>query len=537
MAGARLGFCGTLRQRGEVALGPGNRLADQRLDGGERALVGPARERESAARAASAAGPADPVDVILGMMRHVEIEDVAHRRNVEATRGDIARHQDRDLAGAEAVERQRAGALVHVAVERRDVEAVARQRLLQQRHVALAVAEDEGVVEIDLAPDEPAQYVAFLVPLRPYRHELLHDGGGGRGRARHLDPLRVVQEDVGEPLDLGRHGGGEEQGLAREGDHLHDALDVGDEPHVEHAVGLVDHEELDAGEQELAALEMVEQAAGRGDQHVGAAHQLGVLVTEGDAADDQSHVELVVGAVAVEVLDDLGGELAGRLEDQRARHPCAGAPILQERQHRQGEGGGLAGAGLGDAEHVAAGEHMRDGLGLDRRRLGVAGRGDGLEDLVAQSEVGKGHIVQKNRCAREMAKDRRGGQRHGRRRNGLAWMTGSRQPPRRRVAWTLRALSECVNRRPRRRAALSAALRTHIPRDGLQAWCRLFSRTGRDRARGLVVSRRIQGRHPAPDRMLPSLCETFRALSCRHSDPRKHSAHIRRRSRFMSWLS
>ena len=32
---------------------------------------------------------------------------------------------------------------------------------------------------------------------------------------------------------------------------LHDALDIGDEAHVEHAVGFVDDQELDAGQQQL----------------------------------------------------------------------------------------------------------------------------------------------------------------------------------------------------------------------------------------------------------------------------------------------
>ena len=73
------------------------------------------------------------------------------------------------------------------------------------------------------------------------------------------------------------------------GRQLEDALDVGDEAHVEHAVGFVDHHDLHAGQQQLAALEVVEQAAGRGDQHVDAAVELGFLVAEGDAADQQRH--------------------------------------------------------------------------------------------------------------------------------------------------------------------------------------------------------------------------------------------------------
>ena len=121
-------------------------------------------------------------------------------------------------------------------------------------------------------------------------------------------------------------------------------------------------------EQELAALEKVEQAAGRGDQHVDAAHDLGFLVAERHAADQQRHVQLVVAAVFDEAFLDLRGEFARRLQDQRARHARAGAPLLEQRQHGQDESGGLAGAGLGDAENVASGERMRDGLRLDGRR-------------------------------------------------------------------------------------------------------------------------------------------------------------------------
>jgi hypothetical protein len=143
---------------------------------------------------------------------------------------------------------------------------------------------------------------------------------------------------------------------------------------------------------QAAALEMVEQAAGRGDEHVDAAGELGVLVAEGDAADEQGDAQLVVDAVLDEVLLDLGGELAGRLEDEGARHAGAGAALFQHGDHRQGEGGGLAGAGLGDAEDVAAGQDVGDGLGLDGGRFGVAGRSHGSLNLGAEAEFGKRHV-------------------------------------------------------------------------------------------------------------------------------------------------
>ena len=97
---------------------------------------------------------------------------------------------------------------------------------------------------------------------------------------------------------------------------LADALDIRDEPHVEHAVGLVDHQDLDAGEQDLAAAEVIEQATRRGDQHIDATIELAQLVIEGNAADQQRQAELVIDPVFLEALRHLGGKLARRGQDQ-----------------------------------------------------------------------------------------------------------------------------------------------------------------------------------------------------------------------------
>ncbi len=236
-----------------------------------------------------------------------------------------------------------------------------------------------------------AQRIALVVRLAAGLDQQLGGVGDCGRRLRDLDPHRIVQELLGDAPDLRRHGGGEEQGLARERHQLADALDVGNETHVEHAVGFVDHQQLDAGEQQPPALEVIEQAAGRRDQHVDAARELGVLVVERDAADDQRDVELLAGAVLLEAFLDLRGELARRLEDQRARHSRPRAAALEHGDHRQREGGGLAGAGLGDAEHVAAREHVRYRLFLDGGRSGVAGRLNRGENFFGQAELRKGH--------------------------------------------------------------------------------------------------------------------------------------------------
>jgi hypothetical protein len=184
-------------------------------------------------------------------------------------------------------------------------------------------------------------------------------------RRGHLDACRVLQELVGQLLDFRRHGGREEQRLPGERDELDDPLDVGNEAHVEHPVGFVDDQKFDAGHQQLAAFRVVEQAAGRGDQHVGAALKLAILFVKGNAADQQNDVETVVLAVFLEILVHLGRQFAGRLEDQRARHARPGAASFEHCQHRQDEGCGLSGSGLGDAQYVLAFQRGRDGLGLD----------------------------------------------------------------------------------------------------------------------------------------------------------------------------
>jgi hypothetical protein len=63
-------------------------------------------------------------------------------------------------------------------------------------------------------------------------------------------------------------------------------------------------------------------------------------------------------------------------------------------QDRQGKCRRLAGAGLGAAQQIAAGEEMGDRLNLDRRRRGVVLGADGAQQRRAQAEIGEGgHVM------------------------------------------------------------------------------------------------------------------------------------------------
>jgi len=173
------------------------------------------------------------------------------------------------------------------------------------------------------------------------------------------------------------------------GEQAADALDVRDEAHVEHAVGLVDHQDVDAAQQDAPALELVEHAAGSGDQHVGAAIEHLVLVFEADAADQQRHRQAMVLAVFFEILGNLRGELARRLEDQRTRHAGARPAAFEQGEHGQDERGRLAGPGLRNADDVLLFEDIRDGLRLNFSGLGVTRGRDRVGHFGAEAEPGK----------------------------------------------------------------------------------------------------------------------------------------------------
>ena len=71
---------------------------------------------------------------------------------------------------------------------------------------------------------------------------------------------------------------------------------------------------------------------------------------------------------------NLNSQLPRRRQDEGARVLALG--IFHLHEQRQAEGGGFAGAGLGDAQHVVAGQQQRNGLNLDWRGVGETGVGD-----------------------------------------------------------------------------------------------------------------------------------------------------------------
>ena len=108
---------------------------------------------------------------------------------------------------------------------------------------------------------------------------------------------------------------------------MEDALDIGDEPHIQHPVGLIHHHDLHAGQQQLAAFMMVQQAARRGDQHVNTPVNQLVLLAKRYATNQQSLGQLGIFGISLEVFGHLGRQVARWAKHQTARHPRFGAAL------------------------------------------------------------------------------------------------------------------------------------------------------------------------------------------------------------------
>ena len=193
---------------------------------------------------------------------------------------------------------------------------------------------------------------------------------------------------LGDAPDLGRHGRREQGDLAGRRGLLEHRFDIVDEAHAQHFVGFVEDEAGQFGKIERTAFEVIDDAARRADDDVHAAAQASELRTVGLAPVDRQHVEARdMRGIALEGFGDLDRELARRRQHEGLRPGLAQVEPVQD---RQGERGGLAGAGLGLAEQVLAVDQVRNRRRLDRRGRFIADFGEDALQGLAQGEFLEG---------------------------------------------------------------------------------------------------------------------------------------------------
>ena len=171
-------------------------------------------------------------------------------------------------------------------------------------------------------------------------------------------------------------------------------LHVGPEAHVEHAVRFVQDQHLEPRVVHGLVPHVIHQAARCRDDDVHAGAQRELLLVHRHAAEDGDARDGRVIREALHLVFDLHGQLARRREHERSRARRLRTRLVEEAlQDRNEERGGLAGAGLGAGDHVAAAERQRNHAALDRPGFTPAEIADARQQPHVERE-----LVERDRC-------------------------------------------------------------------------------------------------------------------------------------------
>ena len=377
------------------------------------AHLGPLGQRDDPAGGPGPGGAARTVQVVLVIVRRVELHHQVHVVDVDAAGGHVGGDQDAGVPGGERVERPLPLVLVPVAVDGVGADPGPGKLLGQPVRAVLGADEEQG-------PSRPAGELRrdrHLVRVGQHQQQVL--GDDGVRRRGHRVQRRVAHVRGHQLADAAVQRGGEQHPLAAGRRGVEDAGHGGHEAEVGHVVRLVEDGDLDVVERAGAALHQVDEPPGRGDHEVGVPDPVD-LPADRDAAVHGGDAHADPLAERAQHVGDLLREFPGRDQDQAARGPLALAlPARGEPgQQRQAEGQRLARAGLGAAEHVPAGQGVRQGPGLDRERLVDAGRLQLADQAVVEAEGGERGGLGRRRGGRGGQGRLQGGVRIGRLRAG-----------------------------------------------------------------------------------------------------------------------
>ena len=188
------------------------------------------------------------------------------------------------------------------------------------------------------------------------------------------------------------HGRGEHENAPLGVHRLEDRVDLLRETHVEHLVGLVEHEELDVGKIELSALDHVDDPCRGAHHHVHSPFQGPQLQADGLAAVDGDGPRMGAMAQRGDLRVHLDGQLPRGHQDERAQ---VGGRLGQPLDQRETECRGLSRSRAGARNQVAVPrEEEGNGQRLDRGRFLeplLLEHGEGLLAEPQRLETGRCH--------------------------------------------------------------------------------------------------------------------------------------------------
>ena len=268
------------------------------------------------------------------IIRRVEVDHQADVVEVDPARCHIGGHQHADLAVGEALKSLLAHRLAQVAMQLLGTQTQLVKALGQSGGSPAGAAEHQREILFVLDDlDEGFRAVGWLHGDKRLR-EALRQGDVGAGVVLGLDQPRASGHLVGQTGHFAVESGREQHGLAVIGDSLENRLNLGDEPHVEHAVGLVEDEHLQLGEVNQLLAHQVEQAARGGHDEVRTGGLLGLAV-KWHATVGHCGFQVQRGGNGLHLGCDLRCQLAGWCQ-----HKGAGVAVglIQELHRGDGEG-------------------------------------------------------------------------------------------------------------------------------------------------------------------------------------------------------
>ena len=216
-------------------------------------------KRNRYACCSGAAGPADPVDIILGKFREVKIDDVADAGNIKPACGNISGHQQTDFPPAHVTDGPVTRPLIHIAMKRRNLMTLLEEFLGEGIGVPLGCGKDNCLGNTGIG-NEMLQQPVLVTQVVGHMKPLLDVIQGGLF-AGDRNPFRIVQQPLGKPGHGVIHGGGKHQCLSSGRRGCGNLVHIFGETHVQHPVGFIENQRLQTVEIDAPVFQVVDQPA------------------------------------------------------------------------------------------------------------------------------------------------------------------------------------------------------------------------------------------------------------------------------------
>ncbi len=277
------------------------------------------------------------------MLGHIVIDDVTHPGDVESARRNVSRNHHFVFAALESFKRFDPFALGAIGMQDRDGVIALLQFVRHPIGVHFRSAKNQHAVELRSFKQRHEQ-----IELLFGCHWINRVRDRFRRRTTHADfnQLWFAKNPFGKSLDFRWQSRREEKGLPIARNFFNDLTDLRQKSHVEHAIDLVENENVYIAKMERLLFEMIDQPPRCRDNDIDAAFQIVALLAVTDTAMHDGRPNVGEASVIAERGFDLCGQLARWFQNKTTKFPV----MSEQGQDRQSERGGLAGTGLSGAD-------------------------------------------------------------------------------------------------------------------------------------------------------------------------------------------